>query len=157
MPTSEPPYPEVPERRRFTIGQAATLARSKPHILRYWEKEIAPLAKVERRNGRRYYSREQVLMLQQIGRMLEGGATLAGVARRFARPRQALRRQRRLAAPRVGRRAGDSIIPQKKNLSPRPKCNSTRRVMRLLIFLRLEKKKAVQRKQIAAKNIGAKS
>ena len=86
MPTSEPPYPEVPERRRFTIGQAAVLARSKPHILRYWEKEIAPLAKVERRNGRRYYSREQVLMLQQIGRMLEGGATLAGVARRFAAP-----------------------------------------------------------------------
>ena len=78
--------------RRCRSAGASRLARrqrwrgARPHILRYWEKEIAPLAKVERRNGRRYYSREQVLMLQQIGRMLEGGATLAGVARRFAAP-----------------------------------------------------------------------
>lgn len=76
-------YPAVPERRLFAIGEAARLARSKPHILRYWEKEIPALAKISRRNGRRYYSREQVLLLQQIAAMLDGGSTLAGAGMRL--------------------------------------------------------------------------
>ncbi|MGI9306176.1 MAG: MerR family transcriptional regulator [Gammaproteobacteria bacterium] len=76
--THENAPPPVPERRLFPIREAARLARREPHILRYWEKEIPMLAKVERRNGRRYYSREQVLMLQKIGALLENGATLAG-------------------------------------------------------------------------------
>ncbi|MBE8158215.1 MAG: MerR family transcriptional regulator [Betaproteobacteria bacterium] len=76
-------YPAVPDRRLFAIGEAARLARSKPHTLRYWEKEIPALAKVVRRNGRRYYSREQVLMLQQIAALLAGGSTLAGAGMRL--------------------------------------------------------------------------
>jgi len=69
-------YPPVPDRRRFTIGEAAHLARRSPQVLRYWEREVQPLANVERRNGRRYYSRGQVLIAQQISRLLDGGATL---------------------------------------------------------------------------------
>ena len=80
---NEPAYPPVPERRLFSIGEAARLARSKPHILRYWEKEIPALANVGRRNGRRYYSRGQVLMLQQIGMLLQNGSTLAGAGMRL--------------------------------------------------------------------------
>ena len=79
MTVIEDNYPPVPERRRFTIGEAARLANRPPHILRYWEKEVLPLANVERRNGRRYYSREQVLMMQQVSRMLHSGVTLAGI------------------------------------------------------------------------------
>ena len=81
---NESVWPQVPDCRRFTIGEAARLARSKPHILRYWEKEIPMLAKVERRNGRRYYNREQVLALQQIGALLQNGSTLSGAGRRLA-------------------------------------------------------------------------
>lgn len=81
-------YPAVPERRAFTISEAATLALSKPHILRYWEKEIPPLAQVARRNGRRYYNREQVLMLQQINHLLQNGTALAGVSRQLQNNRQ---------------------------------------------------------------------
>ena len=79
--TNEDGYPAMPERRCFTIGEAARLARSSPHILRYWEKEL-PL-KIERRNGRRYYSREQVLTLRRISRMLAGGVTLRGAGRQL--------------------------------------------------------------------------
>ena len=82
-------YPPVPDRRFFTIGQAAELARSKPHILRYWEKEVSPLSKVIRRNGRRYYTREQVLMLRKISRMLERGMTLSGVESRLREEKKA--------------------------------------------------------------------
>ena len=82
-------YPPVPPRRFFTIGQAAELACSKPHILRYWEKEVSPLSKVIRRNGRRYYSREQVLMLRKISRMLERGMTLSGVESRLREEKKA--------------------------------------------------------------------
>lgn len=74
-------YPAMPERQYFTIGEAAQLARSSPHILRYWEKEI-PL-KIGRRNGRRYYSREQVITLRRISRMLAEGATLRGAGKRL--------------------------------------------------------------------------
>ncbi len=79
--THEDGYPAVPERRLFTIGEAARLARSSPHILRYWEKEM-PL-KIGRRNGRRYYSREQVLVLRRVSRMLAGGVTLRGAGRQL--------------------------------------------------------------------------
>lgn len=79
--TNDGGYPAMPERKMFTIGEAASLARSSPHILRYWEKEI-PL-KIGRRNGRRYYSREQVLILRRVSRMLAAGATLRGVGRQL--------------------------------------------------------------------------
>lgn len=75
--TRDREYPAVPDRRYFTIGEAARLAHSSPHILRYWEREI-PL-KIDRRNGRRYYSRDQILTLRRISRMLDAGATLRGV------------------------------------------------------------------------------
>lgn len=79
--THEDDYPALPERRAFTIGDAARLACSSPHILRYWEKEI-PL-KIGRRNGRRYYSREQVMTLRRISRMLAAGATLRGAGKQL--------------------------------------------------------------------------
>lgn len=70
-------YPSVPEQRRFTIGEVANLVRRQPHTLRYWEREVPTLAVIERRNGRRYYAREQVLMMQQIARGLDEGLGLA--------------------------------------------------------------------------------
>ena len=77
MTLTKPVYPIVPERRRFTIGETARLACRHPHVLRYWEREIPPLANVERRNGRRYYNRGQVLMVQQIARLLDDGVSLS--------------------------------------------------------------------------------
>lgn len=78
--------PPLPERELFAIGEAATLAGVQPHTVRYWEKHIPPLrARIVRRGGRRYYSREAVLMLRRIANMIsDDSCTVAGVRRRLA-------------------------------------------------------------------------
>ena len=74
-------YPPLPEKNFFTIGEAAKLCLTKPHIVRYWEREIPSLAKVSRRRGnRRYYTVEEVLLLRRINDLINvDGYTLAGV------------------------------------------------------------------------------
>ena len=74
-------YPPLPDKRFFTIGEAAALALAEPHTLRYWEKKLPQLtATVSRRRGRRYYSADSVSLLRRINTMLkEEGYTIAGV------------------------------------------------------------------------------
>lgn len=78
-------YPPMPERMVFSIGEAAKLARVKPHTARYWEKSIPQLrALVLRRGGRRYFKREAVLMLRRIDSLVRDEAcTIAGVKKRL--------------------------------------------------------------------------
>lgn len=75
-----PSYPPLPQKQFFTIGEAAALAATKPHIVRYWEREIPPLANVSRRrSGRRYYSVEEVHLLRRINELINcEGYTIAG-------------------------------------------------------------------------------
>ena len=75
-----PSYPPLPQKRFFTIGEAAELAATKPHIVRYWEREIPLLANVSRRrSGRRYYSVEEVHLLRRINDLINrDGYTIAG-------------------------------------------------------------------------------
>ena len=70
----------LPEKQFFTIGEAAELAATKPHIVRYWEREIPSLAGVSRRrSGRRYYSVEEVHLLRRINDLINReGYTIAG-------------------------------------------------------------------------------
>lgn len=73
-------FPPLPEKRFFTIGEAAALALTKPHIIRYWEREIPALTQVaRRRGGRRYYNVEEVLLLRRISKLItHDGYTIAG-------------------------------------------------------------------------------
>ena len=34
------PLPQIPAKRYFTIGEVSELCGVKPHVLRYWEREI---------------------------------------------------------------------------------------------------------------------
>lgn len=76
-----PAHPPSAEQQYFTIGEAAKLAKTKPHVIRYWEKKIPQLSAVSRkRNGRRYYSTDEVALLRRIGGLLaDGGRTIDGV------------------------------------------------------------------------------
>ena len=77
-------YPSIPtDKRCFTIGEAARLSLSKPHILRYWEKEVPALSRqISRRGNRRYYSREAVATLRRIHLLVsEKSYTIAGARR----------------------------------------------------------------------------
>ncbi len=77
--TSTDPLPVIPEKRYFTIGEVASLCGVKTHVLRYWEQEFEQLQPVKRRGNRRYYQRQDVLLVRQLCSLLyDQGFTIAG-------------------------------------------------------------------------------
>ena len=76
--------PPIPGKRYFTIGEVSELCAVKPHVLRYWEQEFPQLKPVKRRGNRRYYQRQDVLIIRQIRSLLyEEGFTIAGAKKRL--------------------------------------------------------------------------
>jgi DNA-binding transcriptional MerR regulator len=83
-PTSNDELPAIPAKRYFTIGEVSELCAVKPHVLRYWETEFGSLKPVKRRGNRRYYQRQDVLMIRQIRSLLyEQGFTIGGARQRL--------------------------------------------------------------------------
>ncbi len=71
--------PPIPGKRYFTIGEVSDLCLVKPHVLRYWEQEFPQLKPVKRRGNRRYYQRQDVLIIRQIRSLLyDEGFTIGG-------------------------------------------------------------------------------
>lgn len=69
----------VPDKRYFTISEAAELCGAKPHVLRYWESEFKQLSPVKRAGNRRYYQRQDIFLIRQIRELLhDQGFTIAG-------------------------------------------------------------------------------
>lgn len=62
--------PPIPSKRYFTIGEVSELCGVKTHVLRYWEQEFPSLKPMKRRGNRRYYQREDVLLVRQIRTLL---------------------------------------------------------------------------------------
>jgi DNA-binding transcriptional MerR regulator len=76
--------PAIPGKRYFTIGEVSDLCLVKPHVLRYWEQEFPQLKPVKRRGNRRYYQRQDVLVIRQIRSLLyEEGFTIGGARNRL--------------------------------------------------------------------------
>ena len=76
--------PPIPAKRYFTIGEVGELCGVKPHVLRYWEQEFTQLRPVKRRGNRRYYQRQDVLIIRQIRSLLyEEGFTIGGARQRL--------------------------------------------------------------------------
>ncbi|WP_373054542.1 MerR family transcriptional regulator, partial [Thioalkalivibrio sp.] len=72
-------------KRYFTIGEVAELCQVKPHVLRYWEQEFPMLAPVKRRGNRRYYQRQDVILIRQIRALLyEEGYTINGARQKLS-------------------------------------------------------------------------
>ena len=65
-PSNNNELPAIPAKRYFTIGEVSDLCGVKPHVLRYWEQEFPQLKPVKRRGNRRYYQRQDVIMIRQI-------------------------------------------------------------------------------------------
>ena len=71
--------PDIPAKRYFTIGEVSELCAVKPHVLRYWEQEFPQLKPVKRRGNRRYYQRQDVIIIRHIRSLLyEQGFTIGG-------------------------------------------------------------------------------
>lgn len=84
-PSHNAELPEIPAKRYFTIGEVSELCEVKPHVLRYWEQEFSQLKPVKRRGNRRYYQRQDVILIRQIRSLLyEQGFTIGGARQRMA-------------------------------------------------------------------------
>ncbi|MEY3017154.1 MAG: hypothetical protein RL336_289 [Pseudomonadota bacterium] len=76
--------PVIPGKRYFTIGEVSELCAVKPHVLRYWEQEFPQLSPTKRRGNRRYYQRQDVIMIRQIRDLLyDQGFTISGARQRL--------------------------------------------------------------------------
>ena len=84
-PSSSSELPAIPGKRYFTIGEVSELCGVKPHVLRYWEQEFPQLKPLKRRGNRRYYQRQDVILIRQIRSLLyEHGFTIGGARQRLA-------------------------------------------------------------------------
>ncbi|QGM21480.1 MerR family transcriptional regulator [Spiribacter sp. 2438] len=83
--SSNDELPAIPAKRYFTIGEVAELCSVKPHVLRYWEQEFNQLNPVKRRGNRRYYQRQDVLLIRQIRALLyQQGFTIGGARQQLS-------------------------------------------------------------------------
>lgn len=83
-PSNNDELPVIPGKRYFTIGEVSELCCVKPHVLRYWEQEFPQLKPVKRRGNRRYYQRQDVLLIRQIRSLLyDQGFTIGGARQRM--------------------------------------------------------------------------
>jgi DNA-binding transcriptional MerR regulator len=77
--------PAIPGKRYFTIGEVSELCGVKPHVLRYWEQEFPSLKPLKRRGNRRYYQRQDVILIRQIRSLLyEHGFTIGGARQKLS-------------------------------------------------------------------------
>ena len=84
-PSNNNQLPTIPGKRYFTIGEVSELCAVKPHVLRYWEQEFPSLSPVKRRGNRRYYQRQDVIMIRQIRSLLyQQGFTIDGARQKLA-------------------------------------------------------------------------
>ncbi|ORU91810.1 MAG: transcriptional regulator [Cycloclasticus sp. symbiont of Poecilosclerida sp. N] len=78
-PSHNKELPAIPAKRYFTIGEVSGLCTVKPHVLRYWEQEFAQLEPVKRRGNRRYYQRQDIVLIRKIRALLyDDGFTIGG-------------------------------------------------------------------------------
>ena len=83
-PSNNSELPTIPGKRYFTIGEVSDLCAVKPHGLRYWEQEFNQLKPLKRRGNRRYYQRQDVILIRQIrGLLYEQGFTIGGAKQRL--------------------------------------------------------------------------
>jgi DNA-binding transcriptional MerR regulator len=83
-PSNNDQLPPIPGKRYFTIGEVSDLCDVKPHVLRYWEQEFPTLNPVKRRGNRRYYQRQDVILIRQIRSLLyDQGFTIGGARQRL--------------------------------------------------------------------------
>lgn len=83
-PSNNNELPTIPGKRYFTIGEVSELCDVKPHVLRYWEQEFTQLKPVKRRGNRRYYQRQDVIMIRQIRSLLyDQGYTIGGARQKL--------------------------------------------------------------------------
>lgn len=75
---------ELPDKLYFKIGEVSELLGVKPHVLRYWESEFAPLRPGKSRSLQRLYQRKDIELLVRVKDLLyRQGFTIAGAKKQL--------------------------------------------------------------------------
>lgn len=75
----------IPSKKFFTISEVSQLCRVENHTLRYWEDKFPGLQNVERRNKRRWYRREHIVLVREIRRLVhDQGYTIEGAQQKLS-------------------------------------------------------------------------
>ena len=70
---------------QFKLNEVCKLANVQPYMLRFWGTEFPQLEAAKSGTGQRLYSRDQVVLILEIRRLLfDEGLTIAGAKRRIA-------------------------------------------------------------------------
>ena len=81
--------PQIPEKIYFTIGEVSKLCLLEPYVLRYWEQEFPQLSPAKRCGNRRYYKRDEIVLIRQIKVLLyEDGYTIEGARIKLSSDKQ---------------------------------------------------------------------
>jgi DNA-binding transcriptional MerR regulator len=82
---SQEVFPIVPDKQYFSIGEVSILCSVKAHVLRYWESEFHQLKPLKRKGNRRYYKKQEVLLVRKIRKLLyDEGYTISGAKLRLS-------------------------------------------------------------------------
>tara|TARA_B100000586_G_C19958819_1_gene362820 strand:+ start:371 stop:703 length:333 start_codon:yes stop_codon:yes gene_type:complete len=75
----------IPDKKYFSISEVSDLCEVKNHTLRFWEKEFDLLSPSTRKGSRRYYQREDILIVRSIRTLLyEEGLTISGAKKKLS-------------------------------------------------------------------------
>ena len=78
--------PQIPDKLYFKIGEVADLTGVKPHVLRYWEAEIAAIRPTKNRHQQRLYRRRDIELILRLKDLLYNqGYTVAGARKSLRR------------------------------------------------------------------------
>jgi DNA-binding transcriptional MerR regulator len=90
---------QIPDKLYFKIGEVADLTGVKPHVLRYWESEIASIRPTKNRNQQRLYRQRDIELILRLKELLyTQGYTIAG-ARNLLRRKPAAAVATEIAPP----------------------------------------------------------
>jgi DNA-binding transcriptional MerR regulator len=75
---------DLPDKKYYTIGEVSEICQLKSHVLRYWE-QVFPQLNPNKRRGRRYYQKQDLVLLLEIKTLLhEQGFTISGAKARLS-------------------------------------------------------------------------
>ena len=99
--------PPIPDKRFFTIGEAAELVGVATSVLRFWEEEFKQLSP-NRHGSRRRYEKKDILRAREIRELLyDRGFTLAG-AKKYLKKKKT----EKIVEARMESSAGSLVLTQ---------------------------------------------
>src|SRR5256884_8723239 len=123
-PKNNAQLPAIPGKRYFTIGEVSELCGVKPHVLRYWEQEFPQLKPVKRRGNRRYYQRQDVIVIRQIRSLLyDQGFTIGGAPNKAIGGETPARGAQSPEIVKQGRGAAEAVVKGLRRRGPAPRGN----------------------------------